>query len=641
MYARRQTRPKPRKAQLKSWAAPIGGWISNRALAVPQEPGQPQGAAILDNFIPRATSVQLRRGKVLYCTLGNGTEDATSLFSYNNGPNKRLFGATNTAIYDITTILFPFDVEIVTEDGDLLVDENGNWFGWSPTEFSEVMDGLAGGEWIVAQFATTGGVYLVGVNGRDTGFIFDGTYFYPMMAGGVTLLNYDAEVSGFAEGSTLTGGTSGATALIYRVIRNNDGTGTLMLYNVAGGPFQNNETITDATGGEATANGASFLAVPGITFPGGLTTADMSYVWVYKNRLWFAQADTMDAWYLENVDAIGGNADPFPLAGVFGRGGSLLFGQAWSLEGSLEGGMSEQNVFVSTEGEVAVYQGTNPGEAETWAKVGLYRIGKPLGPRAFIRGGGDLAISTSVGLVPLSKAIELDITALNVATVSYNIADAWSEAVDLRGLTGWQAELWPEQKIAMFAPPTPSAYPVPVIFVSNSETGAWARFTGWQALCFEVFEGEMFFGSTSGRVYIANATGSDDGQPYTGSVLPLFEDLGSPASAKIGKLARATVRATAVVNDRVDWQSDYNLSLATAPSATPLAGALSIWGAGEWGASVWGAGTPQVISENWRSVSGLGYACAVSFQVTSGSTAPLDAELIRIDATFETAELVT
>src|SRR3546814_7978346 len=62
---------------------------------------------------------------------------------------------------------------------------------------------------------------------------------------------------------------------------------------------------------------------------------------------------------------------------------------------SSDSGLSEQNIFVSTEGEVAVYQGSDPGEAATWSKVGVYRIGKPLGARAHFRGGGDIAIATS------------------------------------------------------------------------------------------------------------------------------------------------------------------------------------------------------------------------------------------------------
>src|SRR3546814_8798766 len=68
------------------------------------------------------------------------------------------------------------------------------------------------------------------------------------------------------------------------------------------------------------------------------------------------------------ADSIGGPAEPFPLGGVFGLGGSLLFGSAWSIDSSSDSGLSEQNIFVSTEGEVAVYQGSDPGEAATWSK---------------------------------------------------------------------------------------------------------------------------------------------------------------------------------------------------------------------------------------------------------------------------------
>src|SRR3546814_14820442 len=93
------------------------------------------------------------------------------------------------------------------------------------------------------------------------------------------------------------------------------------------------------------------------------------------------------------------------MAGIFGLGGSLLFGQRWSLSSGGDGGLSEQNAFVSTEGEVAIFQGLSPEDTQTWGEVGLYRVGRPWGKNAFISGSGDLAIATSVGLVPLSKAI--------------------------------------------------------------------------------------------------------------------------------------------------------------------------------------------------------------------------------------------
>src|SRR3546814_4935578 len=88
-----------------------------------------------------------------------------------------------------------------------------------------------------------------------------------------------------------------------------------------------------------------------------------------------------------------------------------------------------------------------------------------------------IAIATSVGLVPLSKAISLDVTSLNVATVSYKITDAWSEAVTSRGMDEWQCAVWPEQKMAVISPPNPIGADYPVMFISNTETGSWARFT--------------------------------------------------------------------------------------------------------------------------------------------------------------------
>src|SRR3546814_8758457 len=125
--------------------------------------------------------------------------------------------------------------------------------------------------------------------------------------------------------------------------------------------------------GSGTTNGVGSVLAPGITFGGGLTSADMSYVWVYKSRLWFAQKDSMTAWYMDNADSIGGTAEPFPLGGVFGLGGSLLFGSAWSIDSSSDSGLSAQNSFVSTAGEVAVYQGSDPGEeigsASVWERV--------------------------------------------------------------------------------------------------------------------------------------------------------------------------------------------------------------------------------------------------------------------------------
>lgn len=83
-------------------------------------------------------------------------------------------------------------------------------------------------------------------------------------------LNFDAQTGSFTAGETLTGGTSGATATIYRIITDDDApinTGTLLL-GTAAGTFVDDETITDASTGSATADGTpTFVEPPRLTPP--------------------------------------------------------------------------------------------------------------------------------------------------------------------------------------------------------------------------------------------------------------------------------------------------------------------------------------------------------------------------------------
>lgn len=63
MYARRPAQIKrERTSQPKKFSAPVAGWIANRSLADPNSIEGP-GAAILDNYFPRTSTVKLRRGR--------------------------------------------------------------------------------------------------------------------------------------------------------------------------------------------------------------------------------------------------------------------------------------------------------------------------------------------------------------------------------------------------------------------------------------------------------------------------------------------------------------------------------------------------------------------------------------------------
>jgi len=556
-------RQKPRTSELAAFPAPRNGWVSNLNLAQPQAKNADgtnvSGAAVLDNMFPTATGVRLLRGSELYATLGEGDKPTLSLFAYINGTVEQMFGATEDAIYDITTILIPYNYEIATEDDEPLETDTGDTFGEDSTIGLEVLEATVGGDWIVVQFATAGGTFLRGVNGEDTPFVYDGV---------------------------------------------------------------------------------TFEETPALTFaaPDAALTPDiLFYVWAYKQRLFFLQKNSLNAWYLP-VDVIGGELKKLPLGGVFGLGGSILFGASWSTDAGEQGGLSEQCIFVTTEGEVAVFQGANPSSADDWNKVGVYRIGRPLGKQAWIRDGGDLIIATSIGYVRLSEAINRELAALGPTAVSYPIEVAWNEAVDRRG-SNWHCEVWPSKQMAVIALPTAGEEPA-AMFLANVRTGAWCRRLNWDGRCLLVFKERLFFGSEDGKVVEANVSGLDQGEIYTGVCVPLFDDLGSPASLKIAGLARVVGLAPVGVKTTVSMQVDYFVSLPSPPNAAPIP-VGSEWGNAIWGTSVWGAAREMKPRQEWVSVGGSGYAFSPAFQITSGSVVALDYELIRIEASYQTAEIIT
>lgn len=551
--------PTPKTEKLATFPAPVGGWIRNQALAVPgarlADGTRVNGAYVLENWLPTATGARMRRGSDPYAQL-DGVLPVTAMFSYVNGNNQKLFATTAAALWDITTPAQATNGLLVDENGNVLVDENGNQLVGVPSITAGAsVSGLAGGDWIAQQFATSGGVFLRAVNGADTPLAFDGT---------------------------------------------------------------------------------AWDTSPAITGPGGFDPKTLSFVWVHQRRLFFVQKDSLNAWYLA-ADAIGGAAAQIPLGGVFPRGGSLLFGQAWSLETG--NGLSEQCAFFSTEGEVAIYQGTDPASTSTWQKVGVYRIGKPRGKRGFVRAGGDIIVATDIGFLPLSTAVQRDFAALAPSALSYPIEEAWKGAVADRSQSGWSCEIWPTKQLVLAAPPTPDGL-IGEIFAANARTGAWGHVTGWNATCMQLFGDRLFFGSLNGLIVEAEVTGLDQGAPYTAVCVPLFDALKAPASLKTSLLMRATLRAPSEIVPQMSLQADYAVNLPTAPDAAAVTGA-SVWGSAIWGTSVWGGAAQLNVYSQWQSVAGSGYAIAPSLQITSGNIVPPDVELVKTEITYDMGDIVT
>lgn len=532
------TRFSPRAAAISStvpgnrtFVAPTRGWIANRNLAEPEK----NGARILDNFFPETETIRLFGGKQKYATIGNGSVPVVSMFSYKTGNNTKLFGATATAIYDITTVADP-DV--------------------TP---SAAVGSLTSGDWIGAQIQTSGGTYLRLVNGADTSRLYNGAAF-------------------------------------------------------------STSTIYDSTDG-----GMSDI------------TATFAYTFVYKKRLFFLQSN-LNAYYLP-VETISGAAVKLPLGGVFKLGGSLLFGGTWSQDTG--DGLNVYCVFVTTEGEAAVFQGSDPSTADDWSHVGTYRIGRPRGKRAWFQAGGDIAVATDIGLVALSQARTAAVEVLGSQSASWPIDSVWADRVKNRSFSSWNVEIWPAKRMVLVGMPDNADYD-PEVLIANSTMGAWCRRTNWQIKAIEIFNARAFIGSDDGEIFELEVTGADDGTPYTATCLLHADDLRDSSSNKIARLLRPIIRARETPNPAVFVNGGFDDTLPTAPDAPVVEGENTWDDPGTlWDEAIWSLDSNSRSEySTWYSVSADGYKLSPGIRITSGNTVAPITDVVQFDLVYEKTAIV-
>jgi hypothetical protein len=558
--------------------APSGGWVQSGNITVARR----DQAEVLDNLFPTAQSARLRAGCEEYALL---PDPVRRLMVYSAATDD-LFASTDDGVYD---------ADRIAAGGDDFAD----------------LAGLNGGDWSAIQTSTTAGDYMVMANGTDPMFYWTGATFNPINTGVINNVGYDALTAAFTVGETVTAG--GASATIIAITQISATAGVLKVGPITSGPFTDNAALTSA-GGAATVNGASSSASL-ITITGIATTA-LTQLWLYGSRIFAIEKDSMSAWYLP-VGSIGGAATELPLGALFAGGGRLLFGATWSQDTG--GGYDDLCVFVTTEGEVAVFSGGDPSSVETWVKVGVYQLARPLNKHASFKAGGDLAILTEDGIVPLSAALSKDRAALQETAITVQIEDAWRAAVANRSVDfPITATLWQAQTMLLVGVPK-SVTSVTQAFVANARTGAWCRYTGWDVRCSIVSDDRLYFGNEAGQVMRAEEGGSDAGVEYSGVYVPKFQEFGYPG-IKMANHAAITYRTSSPAPHFVlVGLEDYRLR--SLPPVEPLAPPnVTTWGTGVWGTFIWGATGEEVPEVTWKTIRAIGYAISYGFKVTANQT---------------------
>jgi hypothetical protein len=358
-------------------------------------------------------------------------------------------------------------------------------------------------------------------------------------------------------------------------------------------------------------DGSSWTAVTGVSTPSitGVTTSQLVHVNVFKERVWYTQANTLDVWY-SAAGAFAGALTKFSLASIFKKGGYLVAMGSWTIDGG--SGVDDLAVFITSQGEVAVYQGTNPASASTWALVGIYNLAPPLGRRCMLKYGGDLLLLTQDGIVPASQAL-IDSRRSHSTAVSDKISGAIGDATSLYGSNfGWEMSLYPNGGSLILN--VPKAVGMQEQYVMNTTTNAWAQFTGWTANCFEVHNDQLYFGSNA-AVHRAWKGTSDRGTNIVAEMVGAFDYFGSRDGLKSIKMMRPVIGWDANPAEFL-LGVDVDFVISTPTGAISFAGATgAVWDSSLWDVALWAGDIG--LNKIWYSAFGLGYAIAPHLKISS------------------------
>ena len=560
-------RPKQNTAKTASVPAPIGGWNGRDSLANMQ----PMDAVQMVNWYPTPTDVTMRKG---YTKSSTGITGAVNtLMNYPTTSGYKLFAVAGTKIWNATS-----------------------------STATQVYSSLTSDKLQYVNFTNTAANYLVTCNGADPVTIYDGSNWFT-----VATTTTAASISSIARTSPSATATV-TTATAHGLVTNNRVTISGASESTFNGTFV--ITRTGANTFTYTSTGTSTVtSVTGTYTTIGITGVDSSTfinVNLFKNRLYFTQKDTLACWYLD-VNAIGGTANPLYFGSIARNGGFLQAMGTWTIDAGQ--GADDYAVFVTSMGEVIVYNGTDPTTAATWALKGVWQLGQTFNRKCFFKWGGDLLLLTQDGLVPLASALQssrLDPRINLTDKIYYPISQA---ATSYFANFGWQIQYFASENMLILSIPTNAGMEQ---YVMHTITKAWARFTGIQAYCWEVSgDNTMHFG---GDGFVGNfyASASDAGTNITAIVQQAYSYFDSPGQNKRFTMVRPILQSDGGIPSvlcglSVDFQPLDNSGAIT---FSPSSQSVGVWDTAKWDGNNWGGGL--ITTRIWQGVTGIGFTGSIN-----------------------------
>lgn len=231
----------------------------------------------------------------------------------------------------------------------------------------------------------------------------------------------------------------------------------------------------------------------------------------HGERLFLWPGDSLDFYY-GGVGAVQGALERFPLSNLGNMGGVLVAGGSWTVDAG--DGVQDVATFITSRGDMILYQGTDPGDASNWSLLGRFKVADPVGlHRAVMNYGPDMIVMTSDGFLSL-RGILAEGPASRQRAISRKIYPLVRDVVEeSAGDDGWDSVYSPDGSMLIFSAPgrheDQSDY---IQFVYNPLKKGWFPWRGLPSVCWGQFNQALYIGDKTGKVHrVARDILDDDG----------------------------------------------------------------------------------------------------------------------------------
>ena len=355
-------------------------------------------------------------------------------------------------------------------------------------------------------------------------------------------------------------------------------------------------------------NGSAFVT-PSLA---GVTAADIVNVTAHQRRLFFVFNNSLIFGYLPVV-SVAGTVATFDIGGLCKKGGYIQAIGTWTRDGGA--GPDDLFVAITSEGECIIYSGIDPSSATAWNLVGVFSIGKPIGRRCLEKSGSDITVITQDGAISLATFLPIDQVAGLSQAMSTNIQNEFlKSARSYSDIFGWQSIHYPQGSYSLFNIPKTTLESDQ--YVINTQTGAWCKFTGQNAACWSLFNGDLYFGSQSGGVvFKADTNSSDNDGDINWKIRPAFSYYGSRGNKKLFTMCRPNMTTNTVLEYAVDLNLNFSdINPTTVPTALELT--VGVWDQSKWDSADW---SDEAVTQAWVTVFGMGECASPTIRGSTNS----------------------